>query len=398
MEAKRSSSTLDKKIVTIQILVMKTSRNLITNLIGTSFMFIITVSLFAQKSTINREEGAIKVNVLTENLIHPWGIEFLPDNRILLTERAGNLRFLDTATGVSDPIMGTPEVWNEGQGGMFDVAVDEDFQTNNMVYLTYAEPGSDSTATTALGRGRLEGNELKDFEVIFRMEPWIKGPNHFGGRINFTSDDKILLTLAERFQFEPAQDLSNHLGTVVRINKDGTVPEDNPFVGQENARDEIWSYGHRNIESSAIDPRTGNLWIAEMGPMGGDELNKPEAGKNYGWPVVSWGQNYDGTDIPDPDTRPEFADAVFKWTPTISPSGMIFYDGKMFSEWQDNAIIGGLTSSGLVIVRINGNQAEEVERIPLVARIRDVDQAPDGSLFVLTDDENGKVLHLKKMQ
>lgn len=353
---------------------MKIKKNLYMNLYRTSFMFFISISLFAQKPTINREEGAIKVNVLAENLIHPWGIEFLPDDRILLTERAGNLRFLDTASasGVSEPIKGTPEVFNVGQGGMFDVAIDEDFQTNNMVYLTYAEPEPDSTATTALGRGRLEGNVLKDFEVIFRMEPRVEGPNHFGGRINFTSDDKILLTLAERFKFEPAQDLSSHLGTIVRINKDGTVPEDNPFVGQENARDEIWTYGHRNIESSAIDPKTGNLWIAEMGPMGGDELNKPEAGKNYGWPVVSWGQNYDGTDIPDPNTRPEFADAVIKWTPTISPSGMIFYDGDMYTEWQDHAIIGGLTSSGLVIVRIEGEMAEEVERIPLAARIRDV--------------------------
>lgn len=377
---------------------MKILHNSRLHLIGTGLLFLISVSLFAQKPTINREEGAINVKILADKLDHPWGIEFLPDNRILVTERAGNLRFLDTATGASDPIKGTPEVFNQGQGGLFDVAVDGEFATNNMVYLTYAEPGPDSTATTALGRGRLEGNDLKDFEVIFRMEPRVKGPNHFGGRINFTEDDKILLTLAERFKFEPAQDLSSHLGTVVRINKDGTVPEDNPFVGQENARDEIWSYGHRNIESAAIDPNTGNLWVAEMGPMGGDEFNNPEAGKNYGWPVVSWGENYDGTDIPDPDTRPEFADAVIKWTPTISPSGMIFYDGEMYPEWQGHALIGGLTSSGLVIVKVNGETAEEVERIPLAARIRDVDQAPDGSVYVVTDAENGKVLRLSKMK
>lgn len=361
------------------------------------FFIFISFAIHAQKPTVERENGAIKIQILAEGLDHPWAIDFLPDNRLLLTERSGTLKIMDTANNMSQPVQGTPEVFAKEQGGMLDVALDPEFDQNNYIYLSYAEPGPDSTATTALGRGTLQNDQISNFEVIFRMEPKVDGAKHFGGRIIFNQEGQILLTLAERFKFDPAQDNSNHMGTIVRINKDGSVPEDNPFVGQEDARDEIWSYGHRNIESAAIDPVTGNLWVAEMGPMGGDEFNQPEAGENYGWPVVSWGRNYDGSQIPKPDTRPEFKDAKIVWTPTISPSGMIFYDGDMYPEWDGHAIIGGLTSSGLVIVRINGTEAEEIERIPLAARIRDVEQSPDGSIFVITDSENGKVLRLEKM-
>lgn len=368
------------------------------------------ISVFAQKPTVERENGSIQVQVLTEGLDHPWGMTFLPDDRLIFTERSGTVRILDKAQKAdsgeifeegeqepSEPLQGTPEVFNVGQGGMLDIALDPDFETTKHVYITFSEPGADSTATTALGRGVLENDALRDFEVIFRMEPMLEGPNHFGGRILFTDEGQILLTLAERFKFDPAQDLSNHLGTIVRINKDGSVPQDNPFGGEDEARDEIWSYGHRNIEAAALDPQTENLWVAEMGPMGGDELNLVKAGENYGWPEVSWGKNYDGEDIPDPTTRPEFEDAKIVWTPTISPSGMIFYDGEMFPEWQNHAIIGGLTSTGLVIVRIDGEEAEEVERVPLAVRVRDVVQARDGSLIVITDEDNGKVLRIRKM-
>lgn len=368
------------------------------------------VSAFAQKPTVERENGSIEVQTLAENLDHPWGITFLPDDRLIFTERAGTVRILEQkqTTGSdkifeegtnepSAPLQGTPEVFNVGQGGMLDIALDPDFETSNQVYLTFSEPGADSTATTAFGRGVLDGNAINDFEILFRMEPMVEGPNHFGGRILFTDANNVILTLAERFKFDPAQDLSNHLGTVVRINKDGSAPTDNPFVDQPEARDEIFSYGHRNIEAAAIDPRTGNIWVAEMGPMGGDELNLVQAGENYGWPEVSWGKHYDGEDIPDPTTQPEFEDAKIVWTPTISPSGMIFYDGEMFPEWQNHAIIGGLTSSGLVIVRIDGEEAEEVERIPLAVRVRDVVQARDGSLIVITDEDNGKILRVKKI-
>lgn len=352
----------------------------------------------AQKSSIERDEGAIKVVTLAKDLNHPWGIEFLPDRRLLVTERGGNLKIIDTANKISEPVKGVPKVFAVGQGGLFDVALDPDFEKNNYVYLSYAEPGPDSTASTALGRGIFQDDELKDFEVIFRMEPKMKGPNHFGGRILFTPDGQIFLTLAERFKFEPAQDLGNHLGSIVRINMDGSASKDNPFKGQEGVMDEIWSYGHRNIESAAIDPETGNLWVAEMGPMGGDEFNLVKPKQNYGWPVVSWGKNYDNSDIPDPDTRPEFTDAKIVWTPTISPSGMVFYDGSVFPEWQGHALIGGLTSSGIVVVKVDGENAEEVERIPFSVRVRDVEIGPEGAVYVISDADKGMLLRLEKME
>lgn len=363
---------------------------------------LLTLLLFfpalAQKPTIERDNGGITVETLAEGLDHPWAVTFLPDNRMLVTERAGTLRILDTAEGLSDPLQGTPEVFAVGQGGMLDVALDPNFDQNKYVYLSFSEPGGDSTATTALGRGIFDENKLNNFEVIFRMEPMLEGPNHFGGRIIFTEEGDIFLTLAERFKGDPAQDLTNHLGTIVKLNKDGSAHSGNPFTGRSDARDEIWSYGHRNIEAAAIDTRTGKLWIAEMGPMGGDEFNQPKAGENYGWPEVSWGRHYDGESIPEPTTRPEFADAEIVWTPTISPSGMIFYNGDMFPEWQDHALIGGLTSTGIVVVQVENESAEEVERVPLGVRTRDVVQAPDGSLIVVTDEDNGKVLRLKKME
>lgn len=358
---------------------------------------IFSLPALSQKSTVVTDAGEIKVEIVADSLQHPWGMAFLPDNRLLFTERAGTLRILESGT-VSEPLGGTPEVFSQGQGGMLDVALHPNFENNNLVYLTFSEPREGNTATTALGRGKLVGNSLQDFEVIFRMQPAVEGPNHFGGRIEFTDDEHIFLTLAERFKFEPAQNLSNTLGTVVRLNMDGTIPDDNPFVGDPNAEDAIWSYGHRNIESAAIEPDSGILWIAEMGPMGGDELNRPQPGKNYGWPVVSWGDNYDGSEIPDPPTHPEFADAVVKWTPTISPSGMLFYTGNMFPEWQDSMFIGGLTAAGLVRVETDGETAREVERIPLTKRIRDVDQAPDGSIYVLVDEPNGSILRLHNLE
>ncbi|MCA9737667.1 MAG: PQQ-dependent sugar dehydrogenase, partial [Gemmatimonadetes bacterium] len=203
----------------------------------------------------------------------------------------------------------------------------------------------------------------------------------------------LFLTLGERFQFDPAQDTTNHLGTVVHLQMDGSIPQDNPFVGGAGA-DAIWSYGHRNIEAAALHPETGELWIAEMGPRGGDELNQPQAGRNYGWPLVSWGRHYDGRDIPDPPTRPELADAAVHWTPVISPSGMAFYRGDAFPAWEGSALIGGLTAEGLVRVTIDGDAATEVERIALGARIRDVEVASDGTLYVLTDQEDGDLWRL----
>ncbi len=351
----------------------------------------------AQVQSVQTEAGAIAVENLAGGLDHPWGMAFLPDGRLLVTERAGNLRILGTDGALSEPLEWTPAVFAEGQGGLLDVALDPEFPSNRLVYLSFAEPG-EGGASTAVGRGRPEDGRIEGFEVIFRQEPEVSGPNHFGGRIVFSPQGNLFLTLGERFKFEPAQDLSNHLGTIVRLNPDGTVPQDNPFVGQADAEDAIWSYGHRNIESAAIHPETGALWIAEMGPCGGDELNLPEPGRNYGWPVVSWGQNYDGTNIPDPPTQPRFADAIKHWTPVISPSGMIFYTGDLFPEWRGSVLIGRLSSGGLVRVAVDGQEATGEERIPLGARIRDVEQGSDGAAYVLTDQDDGNVWRLRPLR
>ncbi|MGK7397362.1 MAG: PQQ-dependent sugar dehydrogenase [Candidatus Cyclobacteriaceae bacterium M3_2C_046] len=368
-------------------------------------LFLLILSVFylsscnndtAQQADENLESDSVQVENLAGGLNHPWGMVFLPDGRLLVTERSGDLRILDQDNNLSEPVSGVPEVFAKGQGGMLDIALDPDFTNNQYVYLSFAEPGADNTASTAVGRGLWQNDQIQDFEVLFSQEPKIDGPNHFGGRIEFSPDGYLFLTLGERFQFEPSQNLTDHLGTIIRINRDGSIPEDNPFVDQSEAEGEIWSYGHRNIEAAAFDPNTGDLWITEMGPRGGDEFNRAEKGKNYGWPVVSWGEHYSGEDIPDPPTHPEFADAKIHWTPVISPSGQEYYTGDMFPEFQGQMLIGGLTAQGVVRVQINGEQAEEVGRIELGARIRDVDQAPDGSIYVLTDQRDGNVWRLYK--
>jgi glucose/arabinose dehydrogenase len=230
--------------------------------------------------------------------------------------------------------------------------------------------------------------------VIFRQEPKVGGGAHFGSRLVFHGDGSLFITLGERFKFDPAQDLSGHLGKIVRINPDGTVPDDNPFVGDDGARPEIWSYGHRNVQGAALNPETGEVWAHEHGPRGGDEINIPRPGENYGWPVVSWGNHYDGEPIPDPPSRPQFAESIHHWTPSIAPSGMAFYTGDMFPEWRGDVLVGALVAQALVRLRFDGEEVTHEERIDLGARVRDVRQGPDGAVYVVTDASNGSILRL----
>jgi aldose sugar dehydrogenase len=364
-----------------------------TALVAGFFLIAASMTVMAKETTIESKDGPIKVEVVADGLDQPWGMAFLPDGRLLVTEKPGTLRIVAKDGTVSDPLKGVPEVIANGQGGLLDVALDPKFDANGLVYLSYSEPG-DGGAGTAVARGKLSDAGLEDVKVIFRMQPKVEGPNHFGSRLVFAPDGKLFVTLGERFKFDPAQDLKSHLGKVVRINPDGSVPEDNPFVGKDDALPEIWSYGHRNVQGAAIHPETGKLWTIEFGPKGGDELNIPEPGKNYGWPVVSWGNHYDGKDIPDPPTHPEFTDAIHHWNPVISPSGMTFYTGDAFPSWKNELLIAGLSSQAIVRLTLEGQKVASENRIEMGARIRDVAQGPDGAIYAITDESDGQLLRL----
>ena len=337
--------------------------------------------------------GTIRVETVATGFAHPWGLAFLPDGRMLVTERTGTLRLVSKDGKLSAPLSGVPEVVVAGQGGLLDVAIDPDFKSNSLVYLSYSEPG-EGGASTAVARGKLGDGGLETVEVIFRQVPKINGNLHFGSRLVFAPNGTLFVTLGERFQFAPAQDLKNDLGKIVRINPDGSVPKDNPFVGRKDARPEIWSYGHRNPQGAAINPETGKLWETEFGPRGGDELNIPQAGANYGWPVVSWGNHYTGEDIPAPPTHPEFADAIYHWNPVISPSGITFYTGDAIPAWKGNLLIGGLSEQAIMRLTLVGEKVVDEEQIPMGTRIRDVVQGPDGAVYALTDGGNGEILRL----
>lgn len=347
----------------------------------------------AADRVIDTETGKIKVQTLATGLKRPWGLAFLPDGRMLVTERAGNLRIMATDGTLSEPLTGVPKVEVIGQGGLLDVTLDPEFKSNKLVYISYSEAGDDG-AGTAVARGKLGDDGLEDVQAIFRQIPKVKGGNHFGSRLVFSPDGKLFITLGERFKFAPAQDLGNHLGKVARIDPDGSVPADNPFISQQDAQPEIWSYGHRHPQGAAIHPETGKLWQTEFGPKGGDELNIPAPGANHGWPVVSWGIHYDGKDIPNPPSHPEFADAIYHWTPVISPSGIAFYTDDAIPGWNGNLLIAGLSSQGVVRLSLDGETVTGEERIPLGARIRNVAQGPGGAVYVLTDEGDGKVLRL----
>jgi glucose/arabinose dehydrogenase len=347
----------------------------------------------AQDRIVQTSSGQVRVETLARGLVHPWGLAFLPDGRVLVTERPGQLRLVSQNGGVSAPLAGVPRVFARGQGGLLDVALAPDFASSRWVYLSYAEPGPGG-AGTAVARARLGPAGLQDVQVIFRQVPKVDGANHFGSRLVFSRDGRLFVTLGDRFKFNPAQDLASHLGKIVRINPDGTAPADNPFTRAQGAQPEIWSYGHRNVQGATLHPTTGVLWVHEMGPRGGDELNVPQAGRNYGWPLVSWGRHYDGRAIPSPASRPDMAGSLRQWTPVIAPSGMTFYTGALFPAWRGSLLIGGLVARGLVRLTLEGQQVTGEERISLGQRIRDVRQGPDGAVYVLTDKASGEILRL----
>lgn len=361
----------------------------------------------AASQEVETEKVKISVVTVASGLEHPWALAFLPDGNFLVTERPGRLRIVTSKGEVKKPIAGVPEVDARNQGGLLDVALDPDFEENRLVYLTYAEKGEGGTNGTAVARGHLTESmspQLRNVEVIFRQTPKKDSTLHFGSRLVFDNEGHLFVALGERSRVgmrEESQKLDSHLGKVVRIWPDGTVPEDNPFVGAEDALPEIWSYGHRNQQGAALHPETGKLWTNEHGPRGGDEINIPEAGKNYGWPIVSYGTEYSGAPIGEgKSTAPGMEEPIHHWTPSIGVSGMAFYASDAIPEWQGSLFVGGLARPSLRRLTLDGQKvtAEETLLEDLGARIRDVRQGPDGALYLLTDDENGKLLRIVKAE
>lgn len=321
----------------------------------------------------------------------PWALEFLPDGRLLVSEMRGELKLFSMDGTVAD-IAGVPEVSVGGQGGFGDVVLHPDFASNGLVYMSYAESGRGGSGA-AVARARLEldddgGGRLTGLEVVWRQVPKVSGRGHFGHRIAFGPNGYLWISSGERQKFDPSQDMQSNLGKVVRLNDDGSVPADNPFAEHGGVTAEIWSLGHRNPLGLAFDSE-GRLWDVEMGPSGGDELNLVRRGANYGYPIVSNGDHYDGEPIPDHPTRPEFAAPAVWWTPVISPSSLLFYSGGMFPQWQGDAFIGGLSSQALVRIEFDGEQAREAERFDMGRRIRAVEQGPDGAIWLLEDARRG---------
>ena len=327
----------------------------------------------------------------------PWAMAFLPDGRVLVTEKKGALKLLAIGASAGD-VGGVPKVAYGGQGGFGDVALHPRFAENGLVYLSYAEEGEGGTRGAAVARAKLAldaqgGGTLSELAVIWRQVPKVSGNGHYGHRLLFGADGKLWISSSERQKFDPAQDMKSNLGKLIRLNDDGSVPTDNPFAQDGGVAAQVWSLGHRNLLGLAFDAG-GRLWEVEMGPKGGDELNLIVRGANYGYPIVSNGDHYDGRDIPDHPTRPEFAAPKVSWTPVISPSSMIIYSGAQFPDWQGDALIGGLSSQALVRVEFDGESAHEAARYDMGERIRAVKQAPDGTLWLLEDGEKGRLLKL----
>lgn len=344
------------------------------------------------------QDRDLKSETIADGLEHPWGMDQLPDGRWLVTERPGRLRIV-SQSGISPPLAGLPEIDARGQGGLLDVAINDDFPQTRRIWWTFSQPRGDDMNATAVATGTLSADEtsLSDVEVIFQQQPAWRSTYHFGSRLAFDDSGALFVTTGERSLPEPrqlAQDVGTHLGKVLRIDPMGGAAEGNPAI--EGGLPEIWSYGHRNLQSAAIGP-DGHIWTVEHGPRGGDELNRPEPGKNYGWPVITYGEDYSGRPMGDGLTAHEgMEQPVYYWDPVIAPSGLVFYEGAMFPDWQGDALIGGLASQALVRLTLDGGEVTgEARYLEDQGRIRDVDvAAEDGAIMILTDADNGALIRV----
>jgi glucose/arabinose dehydrogenase len=356
---------------------------------------VLAAPAFAQ--TYKSEHYRLRLATVAKGFDHPWSVAFLPDGRMLVTERPGRLRLVTAAGKISAPIKGVPRVYARGQGGLLDVVVDPDFAANRTIYLSYAQPGSRG-AGTAVARAVLAGNRLKDLKILFRQFPKTSGGRHFGSRLVIAPDGTLFVTVGERGERRRAQDTTVNRGQIVRIRRDGSIPDDNPFVGKRRARPEIWSYGHRNPQGAALHPSSGKLWTVEHGARGGDEINIPLPGRNYGWPVIAFGQHYSGGRIGEGTHKAGMEQPVYYWDPSIAPSGMAFYTGDRFPAWKGNLFIGALKFRLLARLTLAGEKVVAEERLfsELGERIRDVRQGPDGYLYLLTDSADGRLLRIEE--
>ncbi len=338
-----------------------------------------------------------RVTTFATGLEHPWGIAFVPgEEAILVTERPGRLRIIREGRLEPEPVAGVPEVWAGGQGGLLDVVAHPEFEENRWIYLTYSKPGQ-AGATTAVARGRLENGRLTEVEDIFVADAWDRGGRHFGSRAVFDGDGYLWVTVGDRGQEEPSQDLRNHMGTTLRLNDDGTAPADNPFVDHPDAFDEIYSYGHRNAQGMVVHPESGDIWQNEHGPRGGDVVNRIVAGANYGWPDYSFGRHYTMRGIPDPEPGTGIELPLLHWTPSIAPSGMVIYTGDAFPGWRGDLFVGALADRHLRRVRFEGTDPVEQELLleDRGHRIRAVAEGPDGLLYLLVDASDAPILRVE---
>ena len=325
----------------------------------------------------------------------PWAMTFLPDGRMLVTEKVGELSLVSADGGTITQVGGVPQIAYGGQGGLGDVILHPDFAENRIVYVSFAEPGAAGSRGAAVGRAKLagDGSALEGLEIIWRQEPKVAGSGHYSHRLAFSPDGHLFITSGDRQKQAPAQDFTMALGKIIRLNADGSVPDDNPWQDKGELARSFWSMGHRNLLGIAFDAE-GRLWQHEMGPRHGDELNLVQPGANHGWPQVSEGNHYSGAKIPNHDTAPQFAPPKAYWVPTIAPSGLVIYDGDLFQDWQGDALIGGLASRALILVDLEGETASELERFEWGSRIREVEQGPNGAVFVLEDGPGGRLLRL----
>jgi glucose/arabinose dehydrogenase len=388
---------------------MRLSRLFATSLLGAAAGFFTSCGSMQLGGSVGAEEVverveseqvAFSVERLTGGLEHPWSMAFLPDGGMLVTERAGRLRLVNQVFKVvPEPLAGVPTAFARGQGGLLDVVLHPDFAENRLVYLSYAYLG-DGGAATAVARGRLGASGLEDTEVIFESNALTGGGRHFGSRLAFDAAGHLFVTHGDRGERERAQDLGDHAGSLIRLNDDGSVPEDNPFVGRTDALPEIYSYGHRNPQGMALNPVTGAMWLHEHGPRGGDEVNIIDAGANYGWPAVSQGREYASGRPVGAGEAVGMTEAIYVWDPSIAPSGMAFYAGDAFPEWQGDLLVGALAYQLLARLELDGDRVVHEERLLEgdLGRIRDVRVGPDGLVYLLTDDADGGIYRLSPVE